>query len=120
MPPSAAPPLSYFNLKDKIQSKITSSNKQIKEEESDEADEMEIFNENKNQTAKIANFYMVDESIIKNQFLTLANKYHQNNRKEHQEMEYRDDEIFKHSKIFGYAPDFKSKKYINMRIRKLT
>ena len=40
----------------------------MKEEESDDPDEMEIFNENKNQTAKIANFYMVDESIIKNQF----------------------------------------------------
>ena len=37
---------------------------------------MAIFNENKNQTAKIANFYMVDESIIKNQFQTLTNKYH--------------------------------------------
>ena len=81
---------------------------------------MTIFNENKNQTAKIANFYMVDESIIKNQFQTLANKYHHNNKKEHQEMEYRDDEIFKHSKIFGFAPDFESQKYINMRIRKLT
>ena len=35
-------------------------------------------------------------------------------------MEYTDDVIFKHSKIFGYAPDFRSKKFINMRIKKLT
>lgn len=34
-------------------------------------------------------------------------------------MEYEDDDIFKHSKTFGFAPDFTSENYINKRIQKL-
>lgn len=86
----------------------------------DGMNEMTIFNENKHQTAQIANFFMVDESIVKNQFTTLASKYHKNFSRKHQQMEFRDDEIFKHSKVFGYAPDFTSQKFISQRIRKLT
>ena len=34
-------------------------------------------------------------------------------------MEYEDEDIFKHSKTFGYCPDFKSEKFLRNRILKL-
>lgn len=63
---------------------------------------------------QLANGYRINQNIIENQYKSLKDNFN-----EQEDMLENEEEVIRHSKIFGYTLNMSSNEYMKKRIQKL-